>query len=74
MLGEENMLAELMQHYVLASLSRSGLFSTAIFSRRHLPAYLSQTRGASRTRDDVARMESSIGDMPLKILDLTTPL
>ena len=28
---QENMLAELMQHYVLASLSRSGLFSTAIF-------------------------------------------
>ena len=28
---QENMLAELMQHYVLASLSRSGLFSTAMF-------------------------------------------
>ena len=28
---QENMLAELMQHYVLASLSRSGLFSAAMF-------------------------------------------
>ena len=28
---QENMLAELMQHYVLASLSRSGLFSMAMF-------------------------------------------
>ena len=28
---QENMLAELMQHYVLVSLSRSGLFSTPCF-------------------------------------------
>ena len=32
---QENVLQELMQHYVLASLSRAGMFSEAIF---HPPA------------------------------------
>ena len=47
---QENMLAELMQHYVLASLSRSGLFSSAIF---HGGTCLRICHGMNRFSEDL---------------------
>ncbi len=47
---QENMLAELMQHYVLASLSRSGLFSTAMF---HGGTCLRICHGMNRFSEDL---------------------
>ena len=47
---QENMLAELMQHYVLASLSRSGLFSAAIF---HGGTCLRICHGMNRFSEDL---------------------
>lgn len=47
---QENMLAELMQHYVLASLSRSGLFSAAMF---HGGTCLRICRSMSRFSEDL---------------------
>lgn len=47
---QENMLAELMQHYVLASLSRSGLFSMAMF---HGGTCLRICHGMNRFSEDL---------------------
>ena len=47
---QENVLAELMQHYVLASLSRSGLFSTAMF---HGGTCLRICHGMNRFSEDL---------------------
>ena len=47
---QENMLAELMQHYVLVSLSRSGLFSTAMF---HGGTCLRICHGMNRFSEDL---------------------
>ena len=47
---QENMLAELMQHYVLASLSRSGLFSAAMF---HGGTCLRICHGMNRFSEDL---------------------
>ena len=47
---QENMLAELMQHYVLASLSRSGLFSTGMF---HGGTCLRICHGMNRFSEDL---------------------
>ena len=49
-LDQENMLAELMQHYVLASLSRSGLFSTGMF---HGGTCLRICHGMNRFSEDL---------------------
>ena len=47
---QENMLAELMQHYVLASLSRSGLFTAAMF---HGGTCLRICHGMNRFSEDL---------------------
>ena len=61
---QENMLAELMQHYVLTSLSRSGLFSSAIFHGGTCPAHLSRHEpvlGRSRLPAEAGRPGVRVG-------------